>query len=260
VALARLGGISEQQVRNYLTAGLLPPAGRAANNYRVLTDHHADALRTARALAAGHGWARARAILAAVHRGDVAMALSTIADSHGELAHERGSIAAATRAFTQVATGPAPSVRPRARIGQVAADIGVRTPVLRLWERRGLLRPHRDPATGYRVFPPAEQRTAHLIAVLRTGRFTFPIIDAVIAAMRSSGSVNRALAELSRRDEQVHHASRNRLRASAALHAYLAAYYPAHHPDEGSVRSSDPSETSVAAGARAVSASARDRG
>src|SRR5262245_10081956 len=71
VELARLGGITEQQVRNYLAADLLPPAPRAANNYRVFTDHHADALRTARALAAGHGWARARAVLAAVHRGDI---------------------------------------------------------------------------------------------------------------------------------------------------------------------------------------------
>jgi hypothetical protein len=40
--LARLAGITEQQVRNYLAAGLLPPAERAANNYRVLTDHHAE--------------------------------------------------------------------------------------------------------------------------------------------------------------------------------------------------------------------------
>jgi DNA-binding transcriptional MerR regulator len=225
VELARLGGISEQQVRNYLAAGLLPPAPRAANNYRLFSDQHADAMRTARALATGHGWARTRAVLAAVHDGDVAAALAAIDDSHAELARERASIATATRAFTQAANDPA-AVRPPARIGRVAADIGVRAPVLRLWERRGLLRPHRDPATGYRVYNAAEQRTAHLIVVLRAGRFTFPIIDAVIAAIRSSGSVSRALAELSRRDEQVHQLSRTRLLGSAALHGYLAAYYP----------------------------------
>jgi DNA-binding transcriptional MerR regulator len=224
--LARLGGISEQQVRNYLAAGLLPSAPRAANNYRVLTGHHADALRTARALAAGHGWARARAILSAIHHGDIAAALATVDDSHAELAQERASIAVATRAFTRAASDPGPAVRPRARIGQLAADIGVRTPVLRLWEHRGLLRPHRDPATGYRAYDPAEQRTAHLIAVLRAGHFAFPIIDAVIATMRATGSVNRALAELSRRDEQVRARSRDRLRASAALHAYLDTHYP----------------------------------
>ena len=43
--------------------------------------------------------------------------------------------------------------------------------------------------------------------------------------MRSNGSLDHALAHLSRRDEQVHHLSLRRLRASAALHAYLARYY-----------------------------------
>jgi DNA-binding transcriptional MerR regulator len=224
--LARSAGVTEQQVRNYLADGLLPPAERAANNYRVLTDHHADALRTVRALAAGHGWTRTRAILTAVHHGDIPAALAAVDEGHAELAHERATIAAAIRAFTQAAGGPAPAVRRRARIGQVATDIGVRTPVLRLWERRGLLRPQRDPATGYRVFDPAEQRAAHLVAVLRAGGFAFPIIDATITTMRASGNLDQALAHLSRRDEQVHHLSLRRLQASATLHAYLAKYYP----------------------------------
>jgi DNA-binding transcriptional MerR regulator len=226
--LARLGGISEQQVRNYLAAGLLPPAGRAANNYRQFTDQHADALRTVRALAAGHGWTRTRAILTAVHHGDVATALSIIDEGHAELARERVAIATAVRAFAEAAHDAADDAaavpRTRARIGQVADDTGVRTPVLRLWERRGLLRPQRDPATGYRVYDATEQRIAHLIGVLRTGHFQFPIIEAVIATLRASGSVSRALAQLSRRDEQVQHHSRLRLDGSAALSAYLAAY------------------------------------
>lgn len=224
--LARLAGVSDQQVRNYLAAGLLPPAGRAANNYRVLTDQHADALRAARALAEGHGWVRARTILAAIHRGDLPAGLAALDDGHAELARERAAIAAATRAFTEAAgaTGPAP--RRDVHIGRVAADIGVRTPVLRLWERRGLLRPHRDPATGYRLYSPAEQRAARLVAVLRAGGFAFAIIKTAIAAIRASGSLDRALAELARRDDQVHQLSRRRLRATAALHAYLAAYYP----------------------------------
>jgi DNA-binding transcriptional MerR regulator len=226
VELARLAGTTEQQVRNYLAAGLLPPAARAANNYRVFTDHHADALRAARALAAGHGWPRARSILTAIHSGDIAAALAVVDDSHAELARERATIAAATRAFTEAATDPAPTVRRHARIGQVAADIGIRTPVLRLWERRGLLRPQRDQATGYRVYSPAEQRAAYLVAVLRAGGFAFPIIDGAIAAMRASGDMTRALAELGRRGEQVHHLSTRRLQASAALHTYLAKYSP----------------------------------
>jgi DNA-binding transcriptional MerR regulator len=226
VALAESAGITEQQVRNYLAAGLLPPADRAANNYRILTDHHADALRIVRVLAIGHGWPRARAILAAVHRGDIPAALAAVDDSHAELARERTAIAAATHAFTQAADHPTAATRRQARIGEVATDVGVRPPVLRLWERRGLLRPDRHPTTRYRVYDPAEQRAAHLVAVLRAGGFAFPIIDAAIATMRASGSLEHALGHLSRRDEQVHDLSLRRLRASAALHAYLAKHYP----------------------------------
>ncbi|GIH06880.1 MerR family transcriptional regulator [Rhizocola hellebori] len=225
VELAQLAGITEQQVRNYLAAGLLPPAERAANNYRVFTDQHADALRTARTLAAGHGWPRARIILAAVHRDALAAALAAIDDSHAELARERATIAAATAAFTQAADDPSAQVQRPARIGRVAADLGVRTPVLRLWERRGLLRPQREKGTGYRSYSPAEQRAAHLIAVLRAGGFAFAIIDAAIAAVRASGSMHQALQQLARRDEQVHQTSLRRLEASAAFHAYLVKYY-----------------------------------
>jgi DNA-binding transcriptional MerR regulator len=120
---------------------------------------------------------------------------------------------------------PPPPSGARPRIGQVAAHIGVRTPVLRLWERRGLLQPQRDRTTGYRIYSPAEQRAAYLVAVLRAGGSAFPIIDAAIATMRSNGSLDHGLAHLSRRDEQVHHLSLRRLQASPALHAYLAKYY-----------------------------------
>ncbi|GAA0817706.1 MerR family transcriptional regulator [Spirilliplanes yamanashiensis] len=230
VELARRAGITEQQVRNYLADGLLPPAGRAANNYRVLTERHAAALTCLRALAAGHGWARARQIMTAVHAGDVAAALACVDDGHADLASERAAVAAASRAFAEVADAPAADARGGARIGRVARAVGVRTPVLRLWERRGLLRPERDPATGYRVFAPAEQRVAHLVAVLRAGGFDFGIIADAVGTLRERGSTADALAQLARRGAQVDEASRRRLAGTAALHGYLAVS-PSSPPD-----------------------------
>src|SRR5262249_55383405 len=162
----------------------------------------------------------------AVHRGDLPAALAAVDEGHAVLARERATIAAATRAFTDAAAGtPAGAARRAVRIGPVAAEVGVRTPVLRLSERRRLLAPPRD-RTGYGVYGPAEQRAAHLVAVLRAGGFAFPIIEAAITALRADGGVEQALARLARRDEQVYAASRRRLAASAALHTYLATYYP----------------------------------
>ena len=50
VDLARLAGISAQQVRNYADAGILPPAERTAAGYRLFEDRHRRAMLTYRAL------------------------------------------------------------------------------------------------------------------------------------------------------------------------------------------------------------------
>ncbi|WP_033424747.1 MerR family transcriptional regulator [Actinomadura flavalba] len=104
--LARSAGISVQQLRTYLDTGLLPPADRAANGYRVLTGEHAAALRLLRALAAGHGWPRTRAILAALYAGDPATALAHADASHAALDRERAEIQAVRAAVTAAAKTP----------------------------------------------------------------------------------------------------------------------------------------------------------
>ncbi|MFC7617342.1 MerR family transcriptional regulator [Actinokineospora soli] len=221
--LARLAGVTPQQVRNYLDEGLLPPADRAPNGYRVLTDAHAAALTTTRALADGHGWARTRAIMTAVHSGQLPAALALVDAGHAELAHERAEIAQATRAFATVASAPPSAARGPVRIGELARAIGVTTPVLRQWEARGLLSPGRD-RKGYRAYDAAEQRAAHLVAVLRRGAYAFPIIAAVLGALRATGDPGRARAELERRDRDLDRQSLARLRGSAALLAYAERY------------------------------------
>ncbi|MFC5290267.1 MerR family transcriptional regulator [Actinokineospora guangxiensis] len=216
--LARTAGVTPQQIRNYLDRGLLPPAERAGNGYRVLTDAHARALRTVRALAAGHGWARAQEIMRAVHSGRLGDALAAVDAGHADLTAERAEIARARAAFTAVAGTP----RPRAplRIGELGRDIGVDTPLLRQWEERGLLSPTRDSA-GYRVYDASEQRIARLVAVLRRGGYPFGIIAAATAALRTDDDPARALAELAGRDRDLRLLSRARLRGSAALSDYL---------------------------------------
>ncbi|MEU9891555.1 MerR family DNA-binding transcriptional regulator [Sphaerisporangium sp. NPDC051011] len=71
VDLARLVGVSAQQIRNYADAGVLPPAPRTPAGYRRFDERHRGALLTYRALAAGFGWGTARAIMRGVHAGDL---------------------------------------------------------------------------------------------------------------------------------------------------------------------------------------------
>jgi DNA-binding transcriptional MerR regulator len=223
IDVARAGGISVQQLRNYVDLGLLPPVERTVSGYRIFTAEHAEALAVARRMLDGHGWPRTRVIMPAVHRGDLETALAALDQGHAELDRDRADIERVMRAFETVVTGPAdgPSPRRGARIGEVAAAVGVRTSVLRLWERRGLVRPGRERGTGYRVYEGSEFRAAQVVALLRRGGYPFPIIHAVIDELRTTGRPERVRAELAKRGQELHRRSLRRLGASAGLFAYL---------------------------------------
>jgi DNA-binding transcriptional MerR regulator len=163
----------------------------------------------------------------AVHDRDIDTAIAEVDASHAELDRERAEVADVLRALTTVtaspAAGPATSPVPRGglHIGDVARIARVRTPVLRLWERRGLLQPARQPGTGYRVYDESELRTARVIALLRRGAYPFSVVEAVVAELRGSGSPERVRAELAKREQDLHRRSLLRLRASAVLYGYL---------------------------------------
>jgi len=220
--LARSGGVSVQQVRNYVDQGVLPPVERLPNGYRAFTDEHAAALTAARALAAGHGWQLTRVIMNAVHAGDLATALAAVDAGHAALDRERAEIADVLAAFATLASQEVEATtRATLRIGEVARVIGVRTSALRVWERGGLLRPTRQRGTGYRVYDPTELRNARVVALLRRGAYPLPTVKAVLDELRTTGSPERVRAELAQRERDLHRRSRARLKGSAALDAYL---------------------------------------
>src|SRR5688500_12894007 len=173
--LARGGGVSVQQVRNYVAQGVLPPVERLPSGYRVFTEAHAAALTATRALAAGHGWQPTRVIMNAVHAGDLPTALAAVDESHAALDRERAEIADVLAAFETLANQDVETTtRATLRIGEVARVVGVRTSALRVWERGGLLRPARQRGTGYRVYDPTELRNARVVALLRRGAYPCP--------------------------------------------------------------------------------------
>ncbi|MCQ0021700.1 MerR family transcriptional regulator [Streptomyces somaliensis DSM 40738] len=219
--LARSAGVSVQQLRTYADTGLLPPVERTAAGYRVFTRAHADALAVARELAAGHGWATARTVMAAVHAGDLETALAALDAGHARLDRERAELAVVREALGAVLKGRAPSPRRGLRIGEAARAVGVKPPVLRLWEAHGLVRPRREPSTGYRVYDRSELHVAQVVALLRKGRHPLAAIESVLRELRAGGGPDRVLAELDARARDLHRSSLRRLGASAALHGYL---------------------------------------
>ncbi|MEV0200420.1 TioE family transcriptional regulator [Nonomuraea sp. NPDC050691] len=220
VDLAREHGLSTQAVRNYEDAGILPAAGRTLHGYRTYTPLHAQALRAFLALVAGHGHQTATSIMQAVNRDAMEDALRLIDESHAQLLDDRRTLQAVEAALRDLA--PVPQERGDTFIGPLARRLGIRPATLRKWERAGLVRPRRDPQTGYRVYGAADVRDARLAHQLRRGGYLLEQIAPLIAQVRSAGGV--APLESTLRDWSARLSARGRamLTGAAALDAYLA--------------------------------------
>ncbi|MQA86811.1 MAG: MerR family transcriptional regulator [Streptosporangiales bacterium] len=229
IDLARAAGISTQQVRNYVDAGILPSTPRTATGYRRFEARHRRALLTYRALARGYGSDTARAIMRAVHAGDLPLALTLVDAGHAALHEQRLSLRAAGEALEAVAEQtPDTSALPRSgmRIGEVAAYLGVRTSALRVWESAGLLTPERDPGTKYRRFGPADVRDARMINMLRQGHYPLPQIRPILDGLRRTGSSDALRAAIARRQAALTQRATAMLEGSSRLHDYVTDQEP----------------------------------
>jgi DNA-binding transcriptional MerR regulator len=226
IDLARGHGLSTQAVRNYEDAGILPAAERTPHGYRAYTPLHAGALRAFLALVPGHGHRTAAAIMRAVNEGAVDEALHLVDESHVRLRDDRRTLEAVERALRDpdAAAGPGADARsgPAGRfIGRLAAELGVRAATLRAWERAGLVRPHRDARTGYRVYDEADVRDARLAHQLRRGGYLLEQIAPLIARVREADGTEPLEAALLDWRARVSALGRAMLSGAAELEAYL---------------------------------------
>jgi DNA-binding transcriptional MerR regulator len=224
IDLARIVGVSAQQIRNYADAGVLPPTPRSPAGYRRFDARHRQALVTYRALGGGFGWDVARAIMQAVHAGDLPAALALVDAGHADLHEQRLSLQAVGKALEAVAEQTPDTLRlPRSalRIGEVAAQLGVRTSALRTWESGGLLAPKREPGTNYRVFDPADVRDAQMIKMLRQGHYPLLQIHPILDGLRRTGSTSALREAIARRQTALTRRGTAMLEGSSQLHSYL---------------------------------------
>ncbi|WP_333749567.1 TioE family transcriptional regulator [Streptomyces sp. IBSBF 2394] len=225
VDLARAHGLSAQAVRNYEAAGILPAAARTASGYRVYTPLHAWALAAFLALVAGHGHGTAAAVLRSVNEGAPDEAFRLIDESHAQLLDDRRTLEAVTGALRDLVPEPleGPPGPTGGFVGALAAELGIRPATLRKWERAGLVRPRRDPVTGYRRYDEADVRDARLAHQLRRGGYPLERIASVIAQVRSAGGVEPLEAALREWHDRVSARGRAMVAGAAELERYLRA-------------------------------------
>ncbi|MFD9069695.1 MerR family transcriptional regulator [Streptomyces lasiicapitis] len=247
VDLARMAGVSTQLVRDYADAGILPPTPRTPSGYRRFAPVHGRALLAYRALARGFGPETARAVMRAVHAGDVPEALTLIDAAHAELHALREALRAtgaaleavaseepgASRAHGASAAPAAPPPRAPLTVGEVAARVGVRASALRVWESAGLLAPARERGTGYRSYGVAVVRDARKITMLRQAGYPLPTIRPVLDGLRETGSSEALRAALAQRQTELTRRSRAMLEGAGLLHGYVAEVGEAAEAAEG---------------------------
>jgi DNA-binding transcriptional MerR regulator len=106
-------------------------------------------------------------------------------------------------------------------IGPLAGKVGVRPATLRTWEAAGLVRPRRDPVTGYRVYDEADVRDVRLAHQLRRGGYLLEQIAPLIAQVRAAGGLEPLEAALRDWHGRLSARGRAMLTGAAELEAYL---------------------------------------
>ncbi|MFF3090849.1 TioE family transcriptional regulator [Streptomyces nojiriensis] len=231
VDLARGHGLSTQAVRNYEEAGILPAADRTPQGYRTYTPLHARALAAFLALVPGHGHRTAASIMRAVNEGAAEEAFRLIDGTHAELLADRRTLEAVENALCALAPtgaafepgGPSGATSGATFIGPLARELGLRPATLRAWERAGLVRPRRDPLTGYRVYDEADVRDARLAHQLRRGGHLLEQIAPLLAQVRTAGGLAPLESALTAWRARLSARGRALLAGAAELDTYLRA-------------------------------------
>lgn len=224
IDLARATGISVQQVRNYEAWGLLPAASRSESGYRLYTQRHLAALKTARGMVGGYSWQRTLAIMQALHRGDLSASLALIDSRHAELANKRLQVEQTLSALHALAAQPASlqSANPSQglRVGEAARQVGVRISALHFWEQQGLLHPVRDQESRYRLYSEQEMQRLRVIVLLREAGYNFDVIQSVLDEM-AAGRPEKAIVTVEKRREELTRTSWLCVEAMANFQRYV---------------------------------------
>ena len=231
IDLAQAGHISVQQVRNYEASGVIPPAERSPGGYRLYTQKHLMALKTARSLLAGYGWQRTRAIMQVVHRGDIFAALTLVDERHAELAHKRIEVEQTLAALNALAAQSAPLTTAhmthhaqRLRVGDAAHQVGVRVSALHFWEQQDLLHPARDQSSHYRLYDERQMRRLRIVVLLREAGYGFGAIQTTLDEL-AAGQPEKAIAAVEQRRAEIARTSWACLGALSAFQGYVSEFW-----------------------------------
>ena len=192
--VAKIIGIHPNTVRMYEQWGLIPPAERKSNGYRIFTDFHIEQFRLARiafqieVLQNGLRKKALETIKLSAKR-DFDKALTFAEEYLSQIQGEQRNAEEAISIAKQILSGKSAENTLFLKRKEVSDYLGISMDTLRNWERNGLLQVKRK-QNGYRVYTNDDIERLKMIRTLRLANYSLESILRMLNALMHNPEVN----------------------------------------------------------------------
>lgn len=155
--LAEKYKLSANTLRNYETKGLIPPADRSSNGYRMYTDLHEHYLACIQAMAPAFGMEVTAKVMHCLQCNKIDDALWIAREREVMLFREKESLDQLASELISYAEGHAVyDANQRFSIHEASRRTGAPKSAIRYWEKSSQFSAERDPDNGYRLYNEGE--------------------------------------------------------------------------------------------------------
>ncbi|WP_135556685.1 MerR family transcriptional regulator [Paenibacillus cymbidii] len=170
--------ISANTLRNYEAKGLIPPAERTANGYRLFTERHEAYLACLQAMAAAFGMEVAGEVLHRLQRNELDDALWIVRDREVALHGDKTSLDQLANELKSYAEGSqACNFNQSFSIREASRRTGASRSAIRYWEKSGLFAAGRAPDNDYRLYNEAHLVKIRMIQVLQGAAYSAETVN-----------------------------------------------------------------------------------
>ncbi|WP_062106055.1 MerR family transcriptional regulator [Bacillus niameyensis] len=182
VDIARKLDVGTSALRHYEEWGIVPPAQRKPNGYRIYTEEHEAYFQCIRAMYHGFGMATVRKVMPMIQQNNFTQALWEVNKVQAELFQKKQQ---AIKALEILKPDNMESFLKKRNkkwytIGEVEQEIEVPGSTLRHWEKEGLITPNRDLENGYRRYNHEDIRRLLIIRTVQSSVFLLDIVRDVM--------------------------------------------------------------------------------
>lgn len=172
--IARKLDVGTSALRHYEEWGIVPPAKRKANGYRIYTEEHEAYFQCIRAIYPGFGMKTVRKIMPLLQQKKFVEALWEINRIQADLYQRKSQAEQALEILEPNIMEDFLDKRKNKwfTIGEAAREINVPTSTLRHWEREGLITPRRNQENSYRAYNIEDIRQLLIIRTVQSSVYS----------------------------------------------------------------------------------------